>query len=340
MSPRNIILIAIALIAAVGTALMARNWINAERAALAARQKTAPVQASQYVLVAKANLPAGRFVKAEDFRWQAWPDGPLPPAYIVKGKRQPEQLAGAVVRSGIAADEPITDARLVKPGDQGFMAAVLKPGFRAVSVSVNATSGIAGFVFPGDRVDLLVTHKVATGEMATRKSALVTETVLRDVQVVAIDQRTDDQNSTPIVARTVTFEVTPKQAEMVNVARRLGEMTLSLRSLGREEAQGELASLVLEEGDAALPEETSAAPDASLKIEPTEPTIAEGRFTIDNEVSRLLGGIGGEVQKVTIVRGDKSKVQNFRNGMAESEQSLSDSSNDTSSANGPSEEAQ
>jgi pilus assembly protein CpaB len=328
MSPRNIILIAFALIAALGTAMLARSWMNSQKPmAVIAAAQPAPVEASQFVLVAKTALPAGRFIKSEDLRWQAWPESQTPATYLLKGKRQPEELTGAVVRSGIAADEPITDARLVKPGDRGFMAAVLEPGFRAVSVSVTATSGIAGFVFPGDRVDLLVTHSIKNDEVDGRKNFLATETVLRDVRVVAIDQRTDDQNSTPTLARTVTFEVTPKQAEMVNVARRLGELTLSLRSLSREESQGELAMADLDEGDAAFPEDVLAALSDN-KPKPAEITILEGRFTIDNEVSRLIGGLG-ETQKVTIVRGARSETKGFRNGIMESDGA---SSNEASGA--------
>ena len=318
MSARNLLLLVFALVAAVGTALVARGWINSERAAFNAGQKpTAAPTAAHYVLVAKANLPAGRFVKPEDFRWQGWPEGPVPASYILRDKRKPEDLAGAVVRVGIAADEPITDSRLAKPGDRGFMAAVLDPGMRAVSVAVTATSGISGFVFPGDRVDLLVTHAVRAGEDSGRKTALVTETVLREVRVVAIDQRADDQNTTPTIVRTVTFEVTPKEAEMVNVARRLGELTLSLRSLGREELQGELAALELQEGDASEHGDSLAHALFSAGVMPAEKTIQESRFTTDHEVSRLVGGLTGNSHKVTIVRGAKSAVESYRNGVAE-----------------------
>ena len=319
MSARNIILVVFALIAALGTAMLARSWINSERAAaLNAGQKPAAAPApGQFVLVAKANLPAGRFVKAEDFRWQNWPEGPVPASYLVRDKRNPEELAGAVVRVGISADEPVTDSRLAKPGDRGFMAAVLDPGMRAVSVAVTATSGISGFVFPGDRVDLLVTHAVSAGEDSGRKTAMVAETVLREVRVVAIDQRADDQITTPTIVRTVTFEVTPKEAEMINVARRLGELTLSLRSLGREELQGELAYMELQEGDASETSDSLANALVAAGIEPSVKTIQEGRFTTDYEVSPLIGGLAGTGQKVTIVRGDKSKVQSYRNGVAE-----------------------
>lgn len=322
MSVRNILLLLFAVLAAGGTALVARGWMNSERAAMAAHQKPAAAQPAQFVLVAKTNLPVGRFVKAEDFRWQGWPEGTLAPSYLVKGKRGPEELAGAVVRAGLVAGEPVSDARLVKPGERGFMAAVLEPGMRAVSLSVNATSGIAGFVFPGDRVDLLVTHTVATDAGAQRKSALATETVLKDLRVLAIDQKTDDQDNKPLLAKTVTFEVTPKQAEIVRVAARLGSLSLTLRSLADDEAQEDQPQLdanalvaELEQGDTG----DEAAQAALLPPEAARARMPEeGRFTVDSEVSRLLGGIGGGAQKVVVMRGAKSEEKAFRNGQPDS----------------------
>lgn len=319
MSLRNILLLVFALVVSAGTALFARGWMNSERASMAAHQKPAPVEASQFVLVAKTNLPVGRFVKADDFRWQGWPDGALAPNYLVKGKRQPDDLAGAVLRASLVAGEPVTDARLVKPGDRGFMAAVLQPGLRALSLPVNPTTGISGFLFPGDRVDLLVTHTVETDNGGKRKSALATETVLSDLRVLAIDQKTDDQDNKPIMAKTVTFEVTPKQAEIVRIAARLGSLSLTLRSLAEDSAQEPIpdldaAALVasLEEGDTS----DELAAEAALKAKAKTPP-QEGRFTVDYEVSRLLGGVGNQAQKVVVMRGAKSEEKAFRNGQLE-----------------------
>jgi len=316
MSLRNVLLLLFALVAAGGTALFARGWMNSERAAMAAHQKPAPIEASQFVLVAKTNLPVGRFVKADDFRWQGWPDGALAPNYLVKGKRQPEDLVGAVLRAGLIAGEPVTDARLVKPGERGFMAAVLAPGMRALSLPVNPTTGISGFVFPGDRVDLLVTHTVETDNGGKRKSALASETVLGDLRVLAIDQKTDDQDHKPVMAKTVTLEATPKQAEIVRIAARLGTLSLTLRSLADDGAQEpapalDPAALVasLEEGD------TSDEPAAEAMLRAKAKAVPqEGRFTVDTEISRLLGGIGGQAQKVVVMRGSKSEEKAFRNG--------------------------
>ena len=328
MSLRNILLLVFALAAAAGTALVARGWMISERAALSAQHTPVPAPAAQFVLVAKTNLPVGRFVKADDFRWQAWPEGTLAPSYLVRGKRQPDEVAGAVLRASLTAGEPVTDARLVKPGDRGFMAAVMRPGTRALSLPINATTGISGFIFPGDRVDLLVTHAVETEGTGKRKSALAAETVLGDVRVLAVDQVLDDQTNKPLLAKTVTFEVTPKEAEIVRVAARLGSLSLTLRSLADEPAQEDAPTLdadaliaSLEQGDTG---DEMAARRALL------PAAEEGRFTVDHEVSRLLGGPTGTVggaQKVVVMRGAKSEQKSFRNGQAETPSAPSDSGN-------------
>jgi pilus assembly protein CpaB len=341
MSLRNILLLLFALIAAGGTALFARGWMISERAALNAQHKPVPAQASQFVLVAKTNLPIGRFVKADDFRWQGWPDGTLAPNYLVKGKRQPEDLVGAVLRAGLIAGEPVTDARLVKPGERGFMAAVLEPGMRALSLPVNPTTGISGFVFPGDRVDLLVTHTVETEGVGKRKSALATETVLHDLRVLAIDQKTDDHDNKPVMAKTVTLETTPKQAEIVRIAARLGTLSLTLRSLADDEAQEPAPALdpvalvaSLEEGDTSDELAAEAALRAKTKATP------EGRFTVDSEVSRLIGGIAGQAQKVVVMRGAKSEEKAFRNGQWEAPPAPGDMPNaelSAAAANAPEE---
>ncbi|HEX9835694.1 MAG TPA: Flp pilus assembly protein CpaB [Alphaproteobacteria bacterium] len=236
MNPRTILLVLVALSLAGGTALFARNWVQSQRPAVAAKP-AAPVFEGKEVLVAKQNLPAGTFVKPDHLRWQPWPEQNVAQSYLVKGKGDMNSFVGAVVRQGIAVGEPVTDGRVVKPGDRGFLAAVLDPGMRAVSVAVNAETGISGLVFPGDRVDLLVAHtmKITSGNVsATRRAG---ETVLTKIRVIAIDQKTDDQSGKPGVSKTVTLEVTPKQAEAVAVAAELGKLSLSLRSLGASEEE-------------------------------------------------------------------------------------------------------
>ncbi len=232
LSLRSIVLILTAIVLSVGTALFARGWIHAERAAMTAQSGvTVPAASAMAILVVRDDLPAGSFVKPNQLRWQAWPEESLSPAYIVKGKGKREDFVNSVVRSGIAAGEPITEGRIVRPGERGFLAAVLSPGKRAVTVSINATSGIAGFIFPGDRVDLILTHgiRMSSGEDARMKR--VSETVLRNIRILAVDQKTDDQNGEVEIAQTATLEVTTKQAEMIAMLTEMGKLSLSLRSL-------------------------------------------------------------------------------------------------------------
>ncbi|NKB59907.1 MAG: Flp pilus assembly protein CpaB [Alphaproteobacteria bacterium] len=260
MRARTLILLAFAVIAAGGTFYLAQNWIATQRGALTRVAKQDAPQATSTVLVLVANkeLPAGRFIKAKDLRWQAWPEKGLSETYYVKGKPAPKRknaasgdkskdkskdakasgkgliadFVGAVVRAKITPGEPITDGRVVRPGDRGFLAAVLQPGTRAISVPINATTGISGFVFPGDKVDMLLTHSIQEEDETVRRA---TETVLSDIRVLAVDQRTDDVEGKAVVAKTATLEVTPKQAEVIAVASEIGRLSLSLRSLAKED---------------------------------------------------------------------------------------------------------
>jgi pilus assembly protein CpaB len=230
MSFRRAIFILVAIIVSGSTVLAGRAWLRAERPAVAAVAVRAP--ASPMVLVAKGNLPAGHFVRSDNLRWQPWPADGVAHDYIVEGKSKLSDFVGAVVRSGLSDGEPITDARVVRPGDRGFMAAVLTPGYRAVTVPVTVSTGLAGFVFPGDHVDLLLTFAVqGNGQMKQEHRAA--ETILTDLRVLAVDQRADDQNKQVVVAKTATLEVTPKQAEVIAVATELGKLSLSLRSLAK-----------------------------------------------------------------------------------------------------------
>jgi pilus assembly protein CpaB len=231
MSFRRLLFVLIALCVSGGTVLVGRAWFAPHEPA------PVPVVSDQgpHILVAQTNLSAGQFVRPENLRWQAWPTDDVASSYIAEGKGRIEDFVGSVVRSAIAAGEPVTEARLVRPGDRGFMAAVLTPGFRAVTVPVTVSSGLAGFVFPGDRVDLLLTMVVPDPQSKVQRHAA--ETLLTDLRVLAVDQRSDDQNKDVVVEKTATLEVTPKQAETIAVATELGTLSLSLRSL----AHGEIA---------------------------------------------------------------------------------------------------
>ena len=300
MRGRLVLLVLVALSAAGAAMFTAQSWLAAQRNALAAApQVAAPIVSKVEVLVAKADLPAGVIVSVDHLRWQPWPEGSVNKAYHRRGDAELDDFTGTVVRAGIAMGEPVTDTRIVRPGENGFLAAVLGPGMRAVTVPVNATTGISGFIFPGDRVDMILTHGVEQDEDSDRMLR-ASETVLSDVRVLAIDQTTDDQGDEPKVGKTATLEVTPKQAEMVTLLTDLGRLSLSLRSLRIEDQE----ALIQVAGR----ENTSPVLDGVLRR-----AHRERRFTWDSEVSSLLPGRGA-VRKIQVVRGAEETVVEIDGG--------------------------
>jgi pilus assembly protein CpaB len=263
MRTRTLILFLVALVLAGGTAMLVRSWLAQQRTVEAEAAPVPPPTVQKSVLVAHAAIARGQILKPTDFGWQAWPDSGVDHAYIQKSAKKIDDFAGWVARDPFGPGEPITETKIVAPGSRGFLAAVLRPGMRAVSVPVTVTSGISGFVFPGDQVDILTTHALpSSGGKGPALQHQASETVLHDVRVLAVDQRLESKGGEAIVAHTATLEVTPKQSEMIAVASEMGKLSLSLRSL-------------------VTPPGEEAAADS-----PENP--GSGTFTIDSEVSRLL----------------------------------------------------
>lgn len=205
--------------------------------------------AQQEMLVTAHPIAAGSLLRTEDLAWQTVAANAVFRGSLLRGEQPMETLLGAVVRRDFAAGEPLLASALVKPGDRGFLAAVLAPGDRAVSISVDAPQSGAGLILPGDHVDVILTQSFAAAGKDAPKHT-VGETVLRDLRVIAVDQRISaaepPQHGASADARmpqTVTLELTQHQAEILAVATQLGRLELSLRSLARtaDEALGTYA---------------------------------------------------------------------------------------------------
>jgi pilus assembly protein CpaB len=274
MRARFLLLLTLAIILAGGTAWLTRNWLAAQRFANMAQ--SGPIMApkpARSVLIARAALKRGQILRPEELIWQVWPDGALDKNYIeLGGPRSPDSFAGWVVRNPIAGGEPIAEEKIIAPGDRGFLAAVLTPGMRAISVPVTVISGISGFIFPGDRVDLVLSYPVPSltgsksdggGKDYEHKAS---QTVLRDVRAIGIDQRLDGKPGEAVVAHTATLEVTPKQGEIIALASEIGKVSLTLRSLVPASENGE---------ESAEPTPDSRLADATS-------------FTLDSDLSPLL----------------------------------------------------
>lgn len=290
MDVKKAVLLAGALIIAVAAALMARSMFSSTEApAPQATAAAVPQQAldGPQVLVATRALPIGTIIDAESFRFQPWPKDLVEEAYYLQGKTDPQSLQGAVVRNTVTAGQPATRGALIMPGERGFLAAALGPGMRAVTVPVSQQSAVAGFIFPGDRVDVLVTQSVI-GEDANNPLR-VTETIVRNLRVLATDQRTNamDEAGKPDVRlfTNVTLEVTPRIAEKIAVSQTIGQISLTLRALAdtKQDLDAAIAS-----GAVALPNSNDpAAEKRALTTIASRPEDGRFGYSTGGDVSRF-----------------------------------------------------
>jgi pilus assembly protein CpaB len=281
---RKVALLVGALVIAAVTAVMARSLFNTGGTPAVATVAEQP--AGPQVLVATRALPVGTILQADSFRYQPWPKELIQEAYYVQGEQNAPQ-PGTVVRYNIAAGQPIPQGALVKPGDRGFLAAALGPGMRAVTVPVDAKSGVAGFVFPGDRIDLVLTQTIEGRDGGPALKAA--ETFVRNIRVLATDQRTEAQNkdgkTEVLTFSTVTLEATPRISEKIALAQALGQLSLSLRSIADNNAELEraIAAGEVSIGDAKDPK----AEKQMLLAVASRPIDSDTTFVTGGDVSRF-----------------------------------------------------
>lgn len=285
MDRKKLVLLVSALIVAIGTAFVARSMFAGAAAPEAAAAVPA-VATGPKVLVAQRALTPGTIITPDALSFQPWPAEMVKDAYFIEGEADMQKLLGTVVRFAITAGEPVTQGTLVSPQDRGFLAAALTPGMRAITVPVSTQTGVAGFIFPGDRVDMMLTQTVGGGEAAGLQ---VAETVLRNLRVLATDQTTTqavvDGVTQPRVSGTVTLEVTPRIAEKVTVAQTLGSISFSLRPLADSQSDLERA---LASGDVKLPENaTPEQEEKLLKAAVAQPSDGKTTFVTGGDVSRF-----------------------------------------------------
>ncbi len=229
MNTRRLVVLLLAAVAAGVAALLVRGLLGGGTPKVDAHPAQPPIAISQ-VLVAASNLQPGEPLAAGQVHWQKWPSANVDPGFITDaGGMSPEAaIAGTVVRAPIVTGEPITFAKIVKSDAAGFMAATLRPGMRAVSISVSVVSVAGGFILPNDRVDIILAQTMS--DSPKRVSAHV---VLSNVRVLAIDQASDNKNQKAVSdVKTVTLELSPEQAQTVTRAQATGTLSLALRALG------------------------------------------------------------------------------------------------------------
>jgi pilus assembly protein CpaB len=246
------------------------------------------------VLVAKKALPVGTIIDADSFTFQPWPKELMQSAYYVEAQPDgdPKKLLGTVVRYAITAGQPVTRGSLVGPQDRGFLAAALGPGMRAITVPVNASSSVAGFIFPGDHVDMVLNQTVSGG--GEGPALKVSETIIRNLRVLATDQRItekDDDGKTQVKTfSSVTLEVTPRIAEKISVAQSIGSLSLSLRSIADNTSDLERA---VASGDVKVPAGANPADEKQM-------LLALANRPLDNNTTFSTGGDVSRFQRRTV----------------------------------------
>lgn len=228
MSARQLIILAVAFVAAIG-ALLAIRGMNAPRH----ERPTEVAVAGQTVLVMARDVPQGAALQPGDLAWRVFPTPSIGPQFVTQRTR-PEalnELNGGVTRRAFAAGEPVLESNIVLPEGRGFLAAQLQPGYRAVSVEIEFNTAAGGFIQPNDRVDVVVTYENRSeggGPAATHS-----DVVLRDVRVLALDDRTQTQaaGAAPerIDAHTAVLELTSEGARRLALADAVGTIHLMLR---------------------------------------------------------------------------------------------------------------
>lgn len=286
MRANTLIMIVLAGIFGVLAVVLVNIWLAGQRNALA---QSNGVQAST-VVVAAIPLKFGDSLSADKLREIAWPAGALPAGAF---KTVKDAMAGQGARQAlqsISANEPILAAKITGPGQRATLSAVLGEGMKAVSIRVNDVLGVAGFVFPGDRVDVLLTRTVRSDEGGDKSFV---DVLLQSVKVLAVDQVADESKDSPTVVKAVTVEVDTKDAQKLTLAAGAGQLSLALRqAAGSQGETTERVTLADLTGD--TPEDVAKRQAELDRQKAAEAAAAEERKRADDK----LNGLAQAVERV------------------------------------------
>lgn len=226
MKPARLIVMVVALVAAVAAGYLILN-ITGKGNDQPVRQVVKKVQTDE-VLVASSSLPIGSRLSKKNLGWQDWPEDAVKDGFITRSTRPDavKELTGSIVRLPVFEGEPLRTEKVVDSGTS-IMSSILPSGKRAVSTSISVVTSAGGFILPNDRVDVIMVRN-------SDGAGFLTETILENIRVLAIDQRIqeDEDGKKTAVGSTATLELTPEQAKIIAVAQQMASrLTLALRSV-------------------------------------------------------------------------------------------------------------
>lgn len=228
MKKRSFWMLGLAALFAVAAVFLAQDWLNERTAASVAEQK---VQMAN-VVVASTPLEYGGVIRKEHLRVMQWPKESVPDSVFGSVDELVKEGTERVVLRRIEANEPIFKSKVSGFGERASLSTLIESDMRAATIRVNDVNGVAGFVLPGDRVDILITRSKEDGKKTSRGANLITDVLLQNVKVLAIDQVTDEVRDKPTVAKAVTLEVTAHQTQKLVLAQSVGSLSLALRNVG------------------------------------------------------------------------------------------------------------
>jgi pilus assembly protein CpaB len=212
------------------------------------KRNAAPKIVTQKVVVANCDLQMGRKIETTDLKTSDWPVGIVPLGSYANAS----ELIGRVMKTESKAGEAVIESKLSPKGSEGGFSSIIPQGMRALTVSVNNSSGVGGFILPNTRVDVLVTVS-----SPAQKGESTTKIILEDIKVLAVDQTFERKEDDPVIVQTVTLLVTPEDAEKLVLASTEGKLQLSLRNTSDRSVRAtsgvQLKELVVKQQDPRAP---------------------------------------------------------------------------------------
>ena len=294
MRANSLVMILLAVVFGVVAVVLANVWLADQRAAMA-KAGDAPTDT---IVVAAVAMKFGETLSSDKLREIAWPASSLPAGAF---RTKAEALAGEGQRqalASIAVNEPVLASKITGPGQRATLSAILADGMKAVSIRVNDVLGVAGFVFPGDRVDVLLTRNVRKAEGG--EQAFV-DVLLQSLKVLAVDQVADEAKGNPTVVKSVTLEVATKDAQKLTLAAGIGQLSLAARQTASSE--GELTDRVtMSDLIGETPEDVAArqaedARQAALEAE-RQAELEAARKAAEEQISGIRAVVEGVGQRL------------------------------------------
>lgn len=234
MRTSSIVMLAVAVVFGLAAAFLGKVWLEGQ--VPDQQQAVRPSAPAATVVVAAKQLGFGAELSTTNLREIEWPSAALPDGAYAKIS---DVLAGEgkrIVLTAIAPNEPVLKSKVTGPGQRATLSALIGEGMKAVSVRVNDVLGVAGFVLPGERVDVMLTRTVSRPEAGgAPQQDGHTDLLLQDVRVLAVDQLADDRSDKPTISKAVTLEVTSEQAQKLTLGSTVGTLSLALRPAGSDD---------------------------------------------------------------------------------------------------------